>query len=59
MGDGAVDLAFSFDSLVHVEIDVIEGYLTELARVLVPDGVAILHHSNLAAERLKPEEHPR
>src|SRR3954447_19835934 len=27
--DGSVDLAFSFDSLVHVEEDVIGGYLTE------------------------------
>ena len=47
--DRSIDLAFSFDSLVHVEIDVVEAYLGELARVLVPDGLAVLHHSNLAA----------
>src|SRR3954451_7271791 len=29
--DHSVDLAFSFDSLVHVEDDVIGGYLAELA----------------------------
>jgi SAM-dependent methyltransferase len=45
--DGSVDLAFSFDSLVHVEADVMAGYLTELERKLTPDGVAVLHHSNL------------
>jgi len=44
--DGSIDFAFSFDSLVHVESDVLAGYLTELARTLKPDGVAFLHHSN-------------
>ncbi|MGH2859017.1 MAG: methyltransferase domain-containing protein [Solirubrobacteraceae bacterium] len=46
---GSVDLAFSFDSLVHAEADVIGGYLGELARVLSVDGVAFLHHSNLGS----------
>lgn len=47
--DGSVDLVFSFDSLVHVEVDVMEGYLSDLVRVLSPNGVAFLHHSNMAA----------
>lgn len=45
--DGSIDLAFSWDSLVHCERDVIEGYLRELARVLRPGGVGFIHHSNL------------
>jgi SAM-dependent methyltransferase len=45
VADRSVDLAFSFDSLVHVEADVLESYLTELARTLRPDGVAFIHHS--------------
>jgi SAM-dependent methyltransferase len=45
--DNSVDLAFSFDSLVHVEHDVISSYLAELARVLTPNGIGVLHHSNL------------
>ena len=49
--DATVDLAFSFDSLVHVEDDVVAAYVKELARVLSPDGIAFLHHSNLAACR--------
>jgi ubiquinone/menaquinone biosynthesis C-methylase UbiE len=49
--DGSVDLAFSFDSLVHVEAEVLSAYLDELARVLAPDGVAFLHHSNLGEYR--------
>jgi len=47
--DGTVDLVFSFDSLVHVEAKVMDTYLEEIARVLSPDGVAFLHHSNLGA----------
>ena len=46
VADGSVDLAFSFDSLVHAEADVIEGYLRQLARKLTSDGVGFLHHSN-------------
>ncbi len=44
--DGSVDLAFSFDSLVHVELDELAGYLNELAKKLAPDGIAFIHHSN-------------
>jgi tetratricopeptide (TPR) repeat protein len=47
--DGSIDLVFSFDSLVHAEADVVGGYVAELARVLGDDGVAFLHHSNVAA----------
>lgn len=44
--DGSIDFAFSFDSLVHVEADVIEAYLRQLATKLKPDAVAFIHHSN-------------
>ena len=47
VGDDSIDFAFSFDSLVHVEIDVLEAYFRELSRKLSPDGVAFVHHSNL------------
>ena len=46
---GSIDLVFSFDSLVHAEGPVIVGYLVELARILSDNGVAFLHHSNMAA----------
>ena len=45
----SIDLAFSLDSLVHVEAPQVETYLQELARVLRPGGAAFLHHSNLGA----------
>src|SRR5262249_34172949 len=45
--DGAVDFAFSFDSLVHADEDVLEAYLRQFARKLTPEGVGFIHHSNL------------
>ena len=51
VADGAVDFAFSFDSLVHAEADVLEAYARELGRTLSPDGVAFLHISNMATYR--------
>lgn len=47
--DRSIDLVFSFDSLVHVEADALGGYIAEFARVLDDDGVAFIHHSNVAA----------
>jgi SAM-dependent methyltransferase len=47
--DTSIDFVFSFDSLVHAELDVIAGYFVELARILTADGVAFLHHSNMGA----------
>jgi SAM-dependent methyltransferase len=47
VADNSIDFVFTFDSLVHVEIDAIEAYLGELSRKLSPDGVAFIHHSNL------------
>src|SRR5579862_2434811 len=49
--DASIDFAFSFDSLVHAESDAVSSYVGELARVLKPDGVAFIHHSNLGAIR--------
>jgi ubiquinone/menaquinone biosynthesis C-methylase UbiE len=45
--DASIDFVFSFDSLVHAEEDVIEIYLTQLARKLTPNGVGFIHHSNI------------
>ena len=45
--DDWLDLAFSFDSLVHAEHDALAGYLGGLATKLKPGGTAVLHHSNL------------
>ncbi|HEX4473830.1 MAG TPA: class I SAM-dependent methyltransferase [Polyangiaceae bacterium] len=47
--DGSVDFAFSYDSLVHAEGDVLDDYVSELGKKLAPDGIAFIHHSNLGA----------
>lgn len=47
--DESIDFAFSYDSLVHAEADVLRAYIMQLATKLRPDGVAFLHHSNLGA----------
>jgi SAM-dependent methyltransferase len=47
--NGSVDFAFSFDSLVHAESDVMSSYVKELGRILKPGAPAFLHHSNLEA----------
>jgi len=55
---GSVDFVFSFDSLVHVEHDVIDSYLLEIERILTDGGSAFIHHSNLGglAQSLKIQE---
>lgn len=47
VADRAIDMVFSFDSLVHADVSVMESYVTQLARILSDDGMAFLHHSNL------------
>jgi SAM-dependent methyltransferase len=45
--DALTDLVFSFDSLVHAELDCLSAYAKEIHRVLRPGGVAFIHHSNM------------
>jgi ubiquinone/menaquinone biosynthesis C-methylase UbiE len=49
--DNSVDFVFSWDSLVHVEKDVMQSYLHDLSSKLKPGGVGFLHHSNIGAFR--------
>lgn len=51
VSSGSVDFVFSFDSLVHAESDVLREYAHELARILRRDGIAFIHHSNMAVYR--------
>ncbi|HEX3993355.1 MAG TPA: methyltransferase domain-containing protein [Acetobacteraceae bacterium] len=43
------NLVFSFDALVHADLDAMAFYVPQIVRLLAPGGVAFLHHSNLAA----------
>lgn len=46
--DGLFDLVFSFDSLVHANLDVHQTYIPQILRKLTRNGVAFIHHSNWA-----------
>lgn len=45
----AFDLIFSYDSLVHADMDAMAPYVAQILSLLAPGGVAFIHHSNLAA----------
>jgi ubiquinone/menaquinone biosynthesis C-methylase UbiE len=47
IADCSIDFVFSFDSMVHVRRDILEGYLSQLTAKLKPDGLGFVHHSNL------------
>lgn len=54
LADASVDFVFSFDSLVHAEVEVLDGYLSQFRRILKPNGAAFLHHSNYGAHVASP-----
>lgn len=43
--DGSVDFIWSYDTFVHIDPEDVRSYVGEMARVLRPDGVAVIHHS--------------
>jgi SAM-dependent methyltransferase len=58
--DASVDFVFSFDSLVHVERNVMESYIPQIVRKLTPKGIAFIHHSNwLQAGQVDKNNHSR
>ncbi len=46
VADSSVDAIWSFDVFVHVAPVDQAGYLAEIARVLTPGGVAVIHHAD-------------
>ncbi len=46
---GSVTFIYSWDSMVHFHRDLMERYIHEFARVLVPGGRGFVHHSNYGA----------
>lgn len=44
---GQIDFVWSYDAFVHMAPGVVRSYVTEIARVLRPDGKAILHHADI------------
>jgi SAM-dependent methyltransferase len=54
---GSVDAVWSFDVFVHVAPRDQAVYLEEIARVLAPDGVAVIHHSDGRNQGKLPSRH--
>jgi len=54
--DDYIDLVFSFDSLVHVEADILWEYIRQIHRKLTRTGIAFLHHSNALEESVDMQE---
>ncbi|MBN1131045.1 MAG: class I SAM-dependent methyltransferase [Chitinispirillaceae bacterium] len=42
--DKTIDAIWSFDVFVHINPHDTDGYLSEIKRVLVPGGIAVIHH---------------
>jgi SAM-dependent methyltransferase len=56
---GPYDFIFSFDSLVHADIDVFDSYVPQILSKLTNDGVAFIHHSNFPASGSPNNPHIR
>jgi ubiquinone/menaquinone biosynthesis C-methylase UbiE len=50
--DELFDFVFSFDSLVHANLDVHKAYIPQILRKLSKNGVAFIHHSNWAGSNV-------
>ncbi|HEV3093393.1 MAG TPA: class I SAM-dependent methyltransferase [Solirubrobacteraceae bacterium] len=57
IADGSIDAVWSFDVFVHIAPLDQASYLSEIARVLTPGGVAVIHHSDGRNRGLIPSRH--
>lgn len=44
-----VTAIYCYDSMVHFSPDIVESYLQDAERILLPGGKALFHHSNYSA----------
>jgi ubiquinone/menaquinone biosynthesis C-methylase UbiE len=47
--DATFTFVYSFDAVVHFNIDLISEYLVEFKRVMKPGATAFIHHSNVGS----------
>jgi hypothetical protein len=47
--DNSVDFVFSYDSLIHVDCEIIECYVSEIYKKLKMGGFGLIHHSNVGS----------
>jgi SAM-dependent methyltransferase len=43
---GRFSHVYSFDAMVHFDLEIVISYVTEFARVMKPGAMAFIHHSN-------------
>lgn len=55
--DNSIDFCFSFDSLIHAEIDTMDSYIAEILKKLKDDGIAFIEHSNMSDLKDIPANH--
>jgi SAM-dependent methyltransferase len=53
----SINAVWSFDAFVHIAPTDQAGYLSEFARVLLPGGVAIIHHADGRNRGVMPSRH--
>jgi len=53
--DKSIDFCFSYDALVHADEDVIDGYLSEIFRVLKDNGRAHVHVADRDKQNIRNE----
>ncbi|TXL75674.1 class I SAM-dependent methyltransferase [Vineibacter terrae] len=47
--DATITFFYSFDAMVHFDMEIIASYMPEFHRVMAPGALALLHHSNYDA----------
>lgn len=50
---GSVTSVFCYDAMVHFSPDLVDSYLRDTFRILVPGGLGLFHHSNYDADPSK------
>lgn len=50
IGDGEIDLVFSFNTFVQIGLEDLYGYLLEIGRVLRPGGHAVLQYAEFSGD---------
>jgi len=50
----SITFVYSFDSMVHFDLDIVIAYLREISRVLSTNGYGFIHHSNYTAAPTVP-----
>ena len=49
--NGSVTFIYSWDSMVHFDLDIVKSYIVEFSRILRPGGFGFIHHSNYSAHK--------